>query len=189
MTDPIETSRLRLRQWVAADRVPFAALNADPVVMEHFPRPLSRVEADALADRLQDHLATHGWGLWAIEIRATGEFIGFTGLARPHFEAPFGPAVEIGWRLARSVWGHGYATEAAKTALAYGFERLRLPEIVSFTTTRNHRSQAVMRRLGMTHDPADDFDHPLLPEDDPLRRHVLFRIARGGIPCVPTRVR
>lgn len=145
--------------------------------MEHFPAPLTTAESDAMVDRITAHMDAHGWGLWAVEVRATGEFIGFVGLSRPRFEAHFTPAVEVGWRLARSAWGYGYATEAARAAIAYGFTELQLPEIVSFTATSNLRSQAVMQRLDMTRDPADDFDHPLLSEDSPLRRHVLYRIS------------
>ncbi|GAA0373047.1 GNAT family N-acetyltransferase [Microbispora corallina] len=173
-TTTIATGRLLLRRWRAADRKPFAALNADPAVMEHFPAPLSREQSDALADRVEEGFEEHGFGLWAVE--AGGEFIGFTGLSVPRFTAHFTPCVEIGWRLARSAWGHGYATEAARAALADGFGRAGLTEVVSFTAVSNLRSQAVMRRLGMTHDPAEDFDHPALFDDSPLRRHVLYRL-------------
>jgi RimJ/RimL family protein N-acetyltransferase len=169
------TERLRMREWTAADRAPFAALNADPEVMRHFPSPLTRPQSDALADRLQTQLTEQGWGLWALEVRGNQMFIGFTGLARPGFQAHFTPAVEIGWRLRRSAWGQGYATEAATAALAFAFRELRLTEIVSFTSAGNHASRAVMQRIGMTHDAADDFDHPLLPSGHPLQRHVLYR--------------
>jgi RimJ/RimL family protein N-acetyltransferase len=177
---PLRTERLLLRRWRDSDRVPFAELNADPVVMEHFPAGLTRAESDSMIDRVDGRFDEVGYGLWALEIAATGEFIGFTGLQAPAFgfEAPFMPAVEVGWRLARSAWGHGYATEAARRALAVGFDDVGLAQIVSFTSTTNLRSQAVMARLGMTHDPADDFDHPKLPADSPLRRHVLYRITR-----------
>lgn len=171
-----ETERLRLRRWRPEDRAPFAALNADPRVMEHFPAPLTREESDALAARLEHHVETQGWGLWAVEAIATGRFIGFVGLSVPRFEAHFTPCVEVGWRLARDAWGQGYATEAATTALRVGFDDLGLTEMVSFTTTTNRRSRAVMQRLGMLHDLTDDFDHPGLPEDSPLRPHVLYRI-------------
>lgn len=169
------TERLLLRQWSDADRAPFAALNRDPAVMRHFPAPLSRSESDALLDRLRAEVAEHGWGLWALATRQTGEFIGCAGLAVVHFDAPFTPAVEIGWRLARSAWKQGYATEAAAAALTFGFTELELTEIVSFTAVGNTASRAVMERLGMSHDPADDFDHPSLPVGHPLRRHVLYR--------------
>jgi RimJ/RimL family protein N-acetyltransferase len=173
----LHTDRLLLRGWQARDREPFAALNADPEVMRHFPAPLSQSTSDAVADHLEAAVARAGWGLWAVEERATGAFIGFTGLAPPNFDAHFTPAVEIGWRLARDAWGRGYATEAARAAAAYAFGELGLDEIVSFTVPQNERSRAVMRRLGMRHDPGDDFDHPGLPPGDPLRRHVLYRLA------------
>jgi RimJ/RimL family protein N-acetyltransferase len=169
----IHTERLVLRQWREADKEPFAALNADPVVMEHFPSTMTREASDAFVDRAGIMIATRGWGLWAVE--ADGDFIGFVGLNEPDFM----PGVEVGWRLKRTVWGRGYATEAGRAAIAYGFDELGLPEIVSFTSTTNLRSQRVMQRLGMTHDPADDFDHPRV--DDPrLRRHVLYRLAFPG---------
>jgi ribosomal-protein-alanine N-acetyltransferase len=176
--EPLHTDRLILRRWRDGDRAPFAALNADPAVMEHFPARLSRAESDALIDRADGRFDEFGYGLWALEVAATGEFIGFTGLQMPGLDAPFMPAVEIGWRLARSAWGNGYASEAARRALAVGFDDIGLEQIVSFTSTTNVRSQAVMARLGMTHDPADDFDHPRLPVDSPLRRHVLYRLTR-----------
>ncbi|WP_405393695.1 GNAT family N-acetyltransferase [Microbispora hainanensis] len=176
MADSIRTERLVLRRWREDDKEPFAALNADPVVMEHFPATLSREDSDALAERIEAGFDEHGFGLWAVE--ADGEFIGFTGLSVPRFTAPFTPCVEIGWRLARSAWGRGYATEAARASLEDGFGRAGLTEVVSFTAVQNVRSQAVMGRLGMTHDPADDFDHPALPAGHPLRRHVLYRIRR-----------
>jgi RimJ/RimL family protein N-acetyltransferase len=175
-TFELRTGRLVLRRWRDSDRAPFAALNADAEVMEHFPALLTRVQSDEMIGKLEAHFDARGFGLWALEVAETGEFIGFTGLSTPRFAAPFMPAVEIGWRLARSAWGHGYAGEAARRALRFGFEEAGLPEIVSFTATGNVRSQAVMARIGMTHDPADDFDHPLVPEGSPLRRHVLWRL-------------
>jgi RimJ/RimL family protein N-acetyltransferase len=176
MPAEILTERLRLRRWLPQDLEPFAAMNADPVVMEHFPAPLSRGESDALVDSIEAGFERHGFGLWALEVRESGELAGFTGLAVPGFEAHFTPAVEVGWRLARPAWGRGYATEAGRAALACGFERHGLEEIVSFTSVGNLRSRAVMERLGMTRDPADDFDHPRVPAGDPLRRHVLYRV-------------
>jgi len=175
------TDRLLLRGWREDDLKPFAALNADPEVMRHFPAPLARADSDALAARVAGHLDREGWGLWAVEVTGAGpggrgRFAGFTGLSVPGFDAPFGPAVEVGWRLARWAWGHGFATEAATAALGVGFDELGLHEIVSFTAVPNERSQAVMRRIGMTRDPGEDFDHPLVPAG-PLRRHVLYRIA------------
>jgi RimJ/RimL family protein N-acetyltransferase len=166
----LRTARLVMRRWREEDREPFAALNADPAVMEHFPGLLTRGESDALVDRIEAAFETDGFGLWALEVG--GEFIGFTGLARPGFR----PEVEVGWRLARHAWGHGYASEAARAAVTFGFDEVGLTEIVSFTVPANVRSRAVMERIGMTRDPADDFDHPRVPAGSPLRRHVLYRI-------------
>jgi RimJ/RimL family protein N-acetyltransferase len=169
------TPRLRLRQWRHSDRHPFAAMNADPEVMRHFPALQDAAQSDAAADRFSAHLDSAGWGLWALEFE--GEFIGFTGLAVPRFDAPFTPCVEVGWRLARSAWGMGLATEAATAAMGFGFTELGLAEIVSFTTVANDRSRALMQRLGMTRDPADDFEHPAIPSGSPQRLHVLYRLA------------
>ena len=169
------TERLLLRRWRPGDRGPFAALNADAEVMRHFPEQLTRRQSDTLADRIELAMERQGWGLWAVEERASGRFIGFTGLASPGFEAPFMPAVEIGWRLERAAWGRGLASEAATAATHFAFGELGLEEIVSMAVVANERSRAVMRRLGMTHDPADDFDHPLV-EQPHLRRHVLYRL-------------
>jgi ribosomal-protein-alanine N-acetyltransferase len=176
----LETARLRLRRWREPDRKLFAALNADAVVMEHFPAPLSRVESDALVDRIEAGFDERGWGLWAAEVRDSGAFIGFVGLNRATFDAPFTPAVEVGWRLARQHWGDGYATEGASAALDFGFETLELEEIVSFTSHANTRSRRVMERLGMHRDPADDFDNPKVPEGSPIRPHVLYRHDRAS---------
>lgn len=173
----LTTARLRLRPWRDTDRAPFAALNADPQVMEFFPRCLGRAESDAFADRIEAHFARHGFGLWAVELPGTAPFIGFIGLSVPAFEAPFMPCVEIGWRLARAHWGQGYAREGARRALAYGFDAARLSEIVSFTARVNVRSCAVMERIGMRRDLGGDFEHPALPEGHRLRLHVLYRIA------------
>jgi RimJ/RimL family protein N-acetyltransferase len=151
-------------------------MNADPRVMEFFRGRLNRVESNAMVDHIEEHFSERGFGLWAIEVPAIAPFIGFAGLAVPRFSAHFTPCVEVGWRLAFEHWGHGYATEAARLALGYGFETLALPEVVSFTSVTNHRSRAVMERLGMRRDPADDFDHPALPEGHSLRRHVLYRV-------------
>jgi len=174
----LTTARLLLRRWRESDLAPFAELNADPEVMRHIGDPLSRAQSDAFAARIEGHLETDGYGLWAVELRATGAFVGFTGLARQTFEAPFNPSVEVGWRLAREAWGHGYATEAAHAALHFAFEVLELEEVVSITTASNVRSQAVMRRLGMTRDPADDFEQQHKPVGDPLRSAVLHRLSR-----------
>jgi RimJ/RimL family protein N-acetyltransferase len=176
----LETERLLLRRWRDADRKPFAALNADPDVMRYFPAPLSPAASDAYVGRILSAFAEQGWGLWALEAKATGEFLGYTGLAVARFEAAFTPAVEVGWRLARAAWGSGYASEAARAAVAFGFGDLGLEEIVSFTAVGNTRSRSVMERIGMTRDPADDFDHPALPHGHPLRRHVLHRLRAGS---------
>ena len=172
----LSSERLILRHWRRSDRAPFASLNADPEVMRHFPATLTRAESDAMIDDFQARLAEHGYGLWALESVADGRFIGFTGLNHVSPALPFAPAVEVGWRLARSAWGHGYASEAARTSLAVAFDDLALAEVVSFTTVANERSRAVMRRLGMTHDPAEDFEHPRIPAGSPVRPHVLYRL-------------
>jgi RimJ/RimL family protein N-acetyltransferase len=174
----LRTGRLLLRRWRDGDRTPFAALNADPVVMEHFPAPLSRGESDALADRIEAGLEQRGWGLWAVEVPGSAAFVGFVGLNPATFAAPFTPAVEVGWRLAREHWGKGYATEGAMAALAFGFDTLALDEIVSFTTHANARSRRVMERLHMRHDSADDFENPNVAPGDPSRPHVLYRLGR-----------
>lgn len=171
------TERLVLRGFADADLEPFAAMNADPAVMEFFPSDLTRAQSDALIARFVAAWAA-GFGVWALEERQGGEFLGFTGFVAPTFEAAFTPAVEIGWRLRASAWGRGYATEAATAALDWAPGRMDPPrgEIVSMTAVANARSRAVMQRLGFTRDPADDFDHPRVP-DGPLRRHVLYRRA------------
>ena len=174
----LHTQRLVLREWREEDREPFAALNDDPDVMEHFPSHLTPEASDAMVDRITAFLDDHGWGLWAVEVAATREFIGFTGLSIPRFDAPFTPCVEVGWRLARSAWGHGYATEAARASVSHGFGPLALDEIVAMVVPANDRSQGVMRKLGMTRDEAADFDHPLIPEGSPVRRHRLYRLSR-----------
>ena len=171
----LRTERLLLRQWRDSDRDAWAALNADPLVLEYFPSTLSREQSDHWATVNHDRLATQGWGLWAVEVVDGPPFIGFVGLAAPGFEASFTPCVEVGWRLAREHWGKGYAPEAARAALAFGFEDLRLDEIVSFTAVGNAKSRRVMEKIGMTE--AFEFDHPKLP-GDPLERHVLYRLTR-----------
>lgn len=177
LPDELRTARLLLRRWRPDDLAPFAALNADPRVMEHFPATLTREESDAAAQRIEAHFEQHGFGLWAVEVVGGAPFVGFVGLAIPRFEARFTPCVEIGWRLAAEHWGHGYATEAAREALRFGFEALELAEILSFTVPANLRSRSVMEKLGMTHEAADDFDHPLLPAGHALSRHVLYRVS------------
>ena len=175
----LRTDRLVLRRWLAADRQPFAALNSDPMVMEHFPAPLTRAESDAFVDRIEDHFALHGWGLWAVQIAAGDTFIGYVGLSPATFAAHFTPAVEVGWRLAHEHWGQGYATEAARAAITDVFARSLADEIVSFTATTNLRSQQVMQKLGMRRDPHDDFEHPRVAVGHPLRPHVLYRLPRA----------
>lgn len=184
MTDiaTIETERLILRPWREADKAAFAALNGDSEVMRHFPKPMTREESDALADRIMARMAERGWGSFAVEVKDGEPFIGFVGPNVPSYEIPCGPCVEVGWRLARSAWGKGYASEAARAAVDFAFRRLGLPEIVSFTVVANDRSRRVMERLGMTHDPADDFDHPMIAEGHPMRRHVLYRLASSDWP-------
>jgi len=172
----LSTSRLLLREWRESDLVPFAELNADPEVMRYFPAALDQAQSDEFAARVRATLAKQGWGLWAAEVPGIAPFIGFVGLNQVRFQAHFTPAIEVGWRLERHFWGYGYATEAARTALEFAFDRLDSEQIVSFTTAGNERSRRVMRRLGMTHDPSDDFDHPAVPEG-PLRRHVLYRMS------------
>jgi RimJ/RimL family protein N-acetyltransferase len=175
----LATERLILRRWRDDDREPFAALNADPVVMEHFVAPLSREQSDDFVDRIEAHFDEHGWGLWAVEVAATGAFTGYVGLWRASFPAPFTPAVEVGWRLAHEHWGHGYAPEAAQAAVEDGFARFGFDEIVSFTAVGNVRSRRVMQKIGMQTNPAEDFDHPNMPEGHPVRPHVLYRLRRG----------
>jgi RimJ/RimL family protein N-acetyltransferase len=172
----LTTSRLKLRGWREEDREPFAAMNADPRVMAFLLAPLSRSKSDALVDRIEESFTDGGYGLWAVERRDTGAFIGFTGLSLATFEAPFTPAVEIGWRLAADHWRRGFATEAATESLRFGFDTLGLPEIVSFTAKTHVRSCRVMERIGMTRDRSLDFDHPSCPVGSPLRPHVLYRV-------------
>ena len=175
--EPLSSSRIRLRRWRDADRDAFAALNSDARVMKFFPRLLTRAQSDEMIDYLEGHFRQHDFGLWAVEVPGVAPFIGFAGLLVPRLTAHFTPCVEVGWRLAFAYWGRGYATEAARLALGYGFGTLGLSDLVSYTTVANRRSRAVMERLGMRHDPAEDFDHPELPEGHPLRRHVLYRLA------------
>jgi len=179
----LQTPRLLLRPWLPADLEPFARLNADPRVMEHLPGALSREQSDALAGRIAAHFTERGFGLWALEVPGVARFVGFVGLSVPRFETAFTPCVEVGWRLAAEHWGRGYATEAARAALAFGFDGLGLTEIVSFTVPANLRSRAVMERIGMTRDPGEDFEHPSLPPSHPLRRHVLYRLRSRARPA------
>jgi RimJ/RimL family protein N-acetyltransferase len=175
----IETERLLLRPWRDADLEPFADLNADVRVMEHFPSTASRAESQALMARIRGHFDQRGYGLWAVEVKRDDPFIGFVGLSAVPFDAHFTPAVEIGWRLAHASWGRGYASEAAGASLRLAFLEVGLDEVVSFTVTANRRSRAVMQRIGMHHADADDFDHPHVPVGNPMRRHVLYRLRRA----------
>jgi RimJ/RimL family protein N-acetyltransferase len=175
LKSPPATARLLLRPWRDEDFVPYRALTADPRVMECLGGTLTPAQSDAWAVRAQQHLAEHGFTFWAIELPGIVPFIGCTGLARVSFIAAFTPCMEIGWRLAHDFWGHGYATEAASAALDFGFGQLGMSEIVAFTVPANTRSRRVMEKLGMTHDGAENFDHPNLAPSHTLRRHVLYR--------------
>jgi ribosomal-protein-alanine N-acetyltransferase len=172
--------RLVLRPWLDRDVDPFVALNADPTVMQHFPSVMSRDETLASLARIREHFAQHGYGVWAVSRHGHEEFLGFVGIYHPtfsaHFTRPESPCLEIAWRLSPSVWGQGFATEGARLALRHAFFSLGVDEVVSLTVPDNTRSRAVMQRLGMQHNPEDDFDHPRLPEGHPLRRHVLYRL-------------
>ena len=173
----IQTERLILRRWTDADRAPFAALNTDPEVMRHFPAPWPAQQSHSVIDSWLAQFDSQGWSNWAVEVRRTGEFVGFIGLTVPRRRLPCSPCVEIGWRLARGHWGRGLASEAAREALRIGFERLGLAEIVSFTALGNLRSRAVMERIGMQ-DATENFEHPGVPEGHPLRPHCLYRLSR-----------
>jgi RimJ/RimL family protein N-acetyltransferase len=175
----LSTPRLRLRHWLPTDLAPFAELNADPRAMQFMPRPLTAQQSRAFATGAESALAARGFGLWAVELSASQEFVGCVGLNEPSFEAHFMPCTEVLWRLLPRHWGCGYATEAARACVAFAFEKLRRHEVVSFTVPANVRSRAVMERLGMTHEERDDFQHPRLAIADPLRQHVLYRLLRN----------
>jgi ribosomal-protein-alanine N-acetyltransferase len=179
----LRTERLLLRAWRDEDLLPFAALNADQRVMEFFPSLLSRAESDLLAARIRVTLDERGYGLWALEAPGIAPFVGFVGLSVPSYQTHFTPCVEVGWRLAHEHWGHGYALEGARAATRFAFHGLELDELVSFTVPTNLRSRRVMEKLGMTRDPADDFDHPRISAGHPLRRHVLYRLRRSDYPA------
>jgi ribosomal-protein-alanine N-acetyltransferase len=177
MKDPtLFTDRLVLRRWIEDDRAPLAVITRDAEVMRYRFAPLSRPETDRLIDENEESFERNGFGLWAVERRDDHRLLGYVGFGTSDFDAPFCPAVDVGWTLARDAWGHGYATEAAVAALDYGFDAVGLGEIVAHTTSGNERSRAVMRRLGMTHDPTDDFDGPWYDDDHPYRRFVLYRV-------------
>lgn len=184
MSENLRTLRLLLRRWREEDRGPFAEMNGDPEVMRYFPAPLSRELSDRLVDTIEARFEEHGYGLWAVEPLEgvdEGRFAGFVGLNPVPAQMPFAPAVEVGWRLAPWAWGRGYATEAGRASLGFGFRELGLDEIVSFTVVANERSRAVMERLGMTRDPSEDFDNPLVEAGHDLRPHVLYRRAADGL--------
>jgi len=174
----METERIILRRWRQDDIQPFAAMCADPRVMEFFPAPLSYEQSAASIARMEDRFESGSFCFWALERKVDGEFLGFAGLNRPTFAASFMPCVEIGWRLAFPHWGNGYATEAAWASLSYAFNTLVLPEVVAFTAVANRRSRSVMERLGMKYDAISDFDHPSVPKGHAVQRHVLYRIQR-----------
>ena len=176
----IETERLILRPPEDRDRAALAAINGDPRVGDWLAMTMTREQSDAMVDRVTAHIAEHGWGFWAVERKADAAIVGMAGLLSMHDDMPPGPAIEIGWRLSPETWGHGYATEAAAAALAWGFAELKPPEIIAITARSNLRSQAVMRRIGMTPEPHRDFDHPRLAEDHPLRAHVVFAARRSS---------
>lgn len=178
MAAALTTDRLLLRRWREEDQEPFRRLNNDPRVMEYLAGPMAPAFSDRLILRIEQHFERYAFGLWATEFRESGALIGFIGLSVPQFEAPFMPAVEIGWRLSADYWGKGLATEGARAAMRYGFETAGLPQIVSFTVPENLRSRHVMEKLGMVRNPKDDFDHPGLPLGHWLRRHVLYRLDR-----------
>ncbi len=177
----IATQRLMLRRWRDSDVEPFANLNGDQTAMRFMPGTMTADETQALVGRIRDHFDAHGFGLWVVEATGVAPFIGFVGLQHVTFDAPFVPAVEIGWRLSPTYWGQGYATEAAAAALRFGFENLNLDQIVSFTVLANKPSWSVMERIGMTRDLGGDFDHPRLAEGHRLRRHILYRTRQKAI--------
>jgi len=177
----LETERLILRRWKDSDREPFAEMNADPRVMEFFPDTLTREESDQLIENIESHFDNRGFGLFATELKAEGKLIGFIGLHVASFQAHFTPCVEIGWRIAVPYWGKGLATEGSREVIRFAFDRLKLENLVSFTVPENLASCRLMEKLGMTHNPADDFDHPKLPPGHRLRRHVLYRLKNPAL--------
>lgn len=180
-----ETERLLLRQWQENDKPAFAAMNADPKVMEFFPATLNREQSDALADRIISDINRRGWGLCAVEEKASGKFIGFVGLDEPRAQLPCSPCVEIGWRLATNAWGKGYATEAARCVLGAAFEKIKLSRVVSFTALPNLKSQAVMQRIGLTN-TGENFLHPSLQSGHPLQEHCLYQISAAQYRDIPS---
>lgn len=179
MSKQYETDRLILRQWQESDRPIFREIETDPAVMEFYPKIRTEKEGKAFVDAQIKSIDEQGYGLWAVELKGTGEFIGYVGLIRWEEGFHFAPATEVGWMMAKKHWGKGYAPEAARKALQVGFQGLGLTEIVSMTAVVNKRSIRVMEKIGMSHDPADDFDHPRVQDNHPLQRHVLYRIGVG----------
>ncbi len=175
----ITTPRLILREWKEEDAVPFIKMNMDKEVMRFFPSTQTAEESMVLIARVKAHFADYGYGACAVERKDNGEFIGFTGLTHPRFESYFTPCVEIGWRLSKENWGHGFATEAATACLNHGFTSLGLEEIYSFTTTTNDPSMNVMKKIGMKH--VGEFEHPGLPDGHILKTHVLYKITRNDV--------
>ncbi len=171
----IETDRLRLRRWKNTDLETMSRINADPRVMEFFPSTMSLEQTESMIARIETEITEKGFGSWAVERKSDRSLIGFIGLHAPHYTTPFTPCIEIGWRLASTCWGHGYATEGATQVLRYAANVLHLPEVVSFATVANVRSRRVMEKIGMIRDLDGDFDHPLVDENHPLKRHVLYR--------------
>jgi RimJ/RimL family protein N-acetyltransferase len=175
----LKTERLLLRRWRESDSEPFAAINADPAVMELYPATLSRSSSDALIERFEACIAERGYGLWAVELSPERPLVGYVGLSPVEIDVAFAPAVELGWRLARDCWGRGLASEAASAAIAFAFERLDLSDLVAYTAVVNTRSRRLMERLGMTRDPAEDFRHPGRDVSVRLAPHVLYRLTAG----------
>lgn len=171
----LKTERLLLRKWRDDDLTDFAALNADPEVMEFFADVLDTKESNELAKEIIKRINENGWGFWAVELLSDNSFIGFVGLNKPSYDVPVDLCIEIGWRLAKKYWGHGYATEAAKASLEFAFNELKLDKVYSFASVGNKRSCAVMERLNMV-DTNTPFQHPMIPEGSPLREHVLYKI-------------
>lgn len=181
--DAISTPRLKLRRWLPGDREEFAAINNHPEVMRYLLRPLSRSESDRMMERIEAHFERHGYGLWAVEVAASSRLAGFVGFQWTEFEADFTPCVEIGWRLGREFWGNGYATEAARACLSYGFDALAFEAVFSFTSVVNVRSIAVMRRIGLRH--LRNFPHPMIAPGHELSEHVLYALKRDEGPAGP----
>jgi RimJ/RimL family protein N-acetyltransferase len=185
MDSMFETDRLILRNWKESDLVPFYEMNCDPKVLEFLPRALTREESDGLVQKFKTDLGKNGFGRWALELKTSGQFVGFVGLSKPNFQTDFTPCVEVSWRIAYPFWGKGLATEAALKAVHLGFTDFNLTEIVSFTVPMNVRSIRVMEKLRMTRDPKEDFNHPSLESGHPLERHVLYRLQKTGSGLIP----